>query len=163
MVPYQVCGGEKPYLVPEQLEKEHRRCLETAMQQFHITRKMGGVEFSKIYADQLQEELMEVYESLIKHNESKNIFAAARSPAVLFSIMVAAYVLSGILGILGLETLGNVMNLVLGVALVALVTWSYIRYSGEYRDVGVHIDHACDLIWEKVSLWELTFYLYIYS
>ena len=120
------------------------------MQQFQMTRKMGGEQFSQIYAEQLQAELMETYESLVRHNESKNIFAHARSPVVLFTIMVGCYSVSGILGIVGLETIGNAVNLLLGVALITLITWAYVQYSGDYREVGISIDHACDFIWEKV-------------
>lgn len=112
---------------------------------------MGGAEFSKSYAEQLTTQINEQFEHLVRHNESKNIFAAARTPAVLFSVMVICYVLSGVLGIIGLETLANIINLVMGVALVALITWAYARYSGEHREVGVHIDHIADLIWENVS------------
>ena len=147
-----VCGGDRPYLDPNQLEKEHRRCLQSALQQFHTTRKMGGHQFSQTYADKLEAELLEAFEALAKHNESKNIFAAARTPATLFSIMVVCYLLSGLFGLLGLETLGNVINLIMGAALIGLITWAYTRYSGEHREVGVHIDAACDVIWEKVRI-----------
>lgn len=62
------------------------------------------------------------------HNESKNIFKAARTPAVFFAIAVTMYILSGIFGLVGLYTLANVCNLVMGVGLLTLVLWAYIRY-----------------------------------
>ncbi len=49
-----VCGGPKPYLNADQLELEHLRCKEKAMEQFRVKRKMGGAEFSESYRNQLE-------------------------------------------------------------------------------------------------------------
>lgn len=62
------------------------------------------------------------------HNESKNIFKAARTPAVFFAIAVTMYILSGIFGLFGLYALANACNLIMGVGLLTLVLWAYIRY-----------------------------------
>ena len=112
---------------------------------------MGGPEFSQTFGASLEQDCEELYANFQKHNESKNIFAAARSPAVLFTIMLACYVVSGMLGILGLETLANIVNLVMGIALVLLSTWAYVRYSGEHRELGGYIDKLTDIVWEMVS------------
>lgn len=61
------------------------------------------------------------------HNESKNIFKAARTPAVFFAIAVTMYICSGVFGLLGLYTLANFCNLVMGIGLLTLVLWAYIR------------------------------------
>jgi atlastin len=149
---FQLVGGDKPYLMPDMLKEEEQRIHENTMHIFHTTRKMGGSEFSEKYANKLEEELTEQYENYIKHNESKNIFAAVRTPAVLFSFMVVCYVLSGLLGVLGLEGFANLVNLLMMFGLVLFVLWAYIRYSGEYRDVGSNIDKFADIIWENVSV-----------
>jgi len=62
------------------------------------------------------------------HNESKNIFKAARTPAVFFAIAVTMYILSGIFGLVGLYTIANICNLIMGIGLLTLVLWAYIRY-----------------------------------
>lgn len=62
------------------------------------------------------------------HNESKNIFKAARTPAVFFAIAVTMYILSGIFGLVGLYTIANICNLMMGIGLLTLVLWAYIRY-----------------------------------
>lgn len=114
------------------------------------------------------------------HNESKNIFKAARTPAVFFAIAVTMYILSGIFGLVGLYTIANVCNLIMGVGLLTLVLWAYIRYvkilhllqfsvilqseflntifvwvlfrySGEFREIGTQIDDLASKIWENVS------------
>ena len=112
---------------------------------------MGGSEFSQSYLEKLTAEIDELYSNFIKHNDGKNIFAAARTPAVFFSVMSICYVLSGVLLVIGLDTLAGLLNLVMGIALVCLCVWAYVRYSGEYRELGMHIDTAADTIWEKVS------------
>lgn len=73
------------------------------------------------------QDMDDLYLQFKHHNESKNIFKAARTPAVFFCIAVAFYIASGIFGLFGLYTLSNLCNLVMGVALIVLITWSYVR------------------------------------
>lgn len=68
------------------------------------------------------------YNQFKAHNESKNIFKAARTPAVIVAVIILFYIISGIFGLVGLYILANVANVIMGVAIVALATWAYIRY-----------------------------------
>lgn len=61
------------------------------------------------------------------HNESKNIFKAARTPAVFFTVAIITYILSGVFGLIGIYPAANFCNLVMGVALLTLALWAYIR------------------------------------
>lgn len=61
------------------------------------------------------------------HNESKNIFKAARTPAVFFALAVICYVASGIAGLIGAYTIANGFNIAMGISLLTLATWAYIR------------------------------------
>lgn len=88
---------------------------------------MGGEEFSQKYLEQLQTDLEEQFGNFRAHNESKNIFKAARTPAVFFAIAMVLYILSGVFGLFGLYTFANFCNLLMGAALILLATWSYIR------------------------------------
>lgn len=112
---------------------------------------MGGVEYSQRYQEQLETELDEVYTNFVKHNESKNIFYAARTPATLFAVMFVTYIVSTVTGFIGLSAIAALSNLVMGVSLLSLCTWAYVRYSGEYREVGVAIDLTAEALWEQVS------------
>lgn len=145
-----VCGGTKPFLATAHLESEHRRCVDKALHQFQNKRKMGGDEFSQAYMDKLQKDMDDAYSQFRAHNESKNIFKAARTPAVFFAIAVTMYISSGIFGLVGLYTLANICNLVMGVGLLTLVLWAYIRYSGEFREIGTQIDELASTIWENL-------------
>ena len=148
----QVCGGEQPYIGPEKLHKHHTQIMEESLKHFHGMKKMGGPEFSTKFAEKLQEDMEELYVNFQKHNDSKNIFAAARTPAVFFSFMAALYILASVLGMLGLESLANVCNLFVVVFLLSICTWAYCRFSGEYVGVGVVIDTVADQLWEKVKI-----------
>ncbi|XP_014671297.1 PREDICTED: atlastin-2-like [Priapulus caudatus] len=145
----QVCGGDRPFLDPEMLEREHRRCLEHAQAAFQHKKKMGGTEFCHVYEERLINELEEAFANLQRHNESKNIFSAARTPAVLFALITICYTLSGIFAFIGILSLANMFNMFMGVALVMLITWSYIRYSGAHRELGQVIDHTVNFVWDK--------------
>lgn len=145
----EVCGGNRPYLSTAHLDTEHLRVKDKALFQFATKRKMGGEEFSERYREKLDSDLEEIYNTFKSHNESKNIFKAARTPAVYFACAVIMYVLSGIFGLVGMYTFANFSNLVMGVALITLVLWSYIRYSGEMGDVGLKLDDFATLLWEN--------------
>ncbi|KAL1110097.1 hypothetical protein AAG570_008174 [Ranatra chinensis] len=122
-----VCGGAKPYLNSAHLETEHMRIKDRALEQFNSKRKMGGEEFSENYRNKLESDLEDLYAQFKLHNESKNIFKAARTPAVFFAIAVTFYVLSGVFGLVGMYALANICNIIMGLALITLITWSYVR------------------------------------
>ncbi|KAI3362761.1 hypothetical protein L3Q82_001814 [Scortum barcoo] len=127
---HQVCGGDKPYIAPADLERCHEEFRE--------------------HSNQLEAELDETYTNFSKHNDGKNIFYTARTPATLFAVMFVTYVVSGVTGFIGLSTLATLANLVMGVALLSLCAWAYVKYSGEFREVGTLIDLVAETLWEQV-------------
>nr|CAI5861682.1 unnamed protein product [Callosobruchus analis] len=145
----EVCGGTKPYLNTDTIEMEHRRVRDKAINQFNSKKKMGGEEFSRIYKEQLEKDIEEAFIQFKAHNESKNIFKSARTPAVFFALAVLFYIASGIFGFVGIYSLANICNLGMAVAFITLGTWSYVRYSGEMREVGSYIDETANFIWEN--------------
>ncbi|XP_041803296.1 atlastin-2 isoform X1 [Chelmon rostratus] len=145
-----VCGGDKPYIAPADLERCHEEFREHSVRFFRSVKKMGGEEFCQRYQNQLESELDEAYGNFSKHNDGKNIFYAARTPATLFAVMFVTYVVSGVTGFIGLSTLAVLANLVMGVALLSLCAWAYVKYSGEFREVGTMIDLVAETLWEQV-------------
>ena len=73
------------------------------------------------------QELEDLYTQFRTHNESKNIFKAARTPAVFFATAVIFYILSGVFGLVGMYSFSNMCNLVMGVAMLCLAVWAYVR------------------------------------
>uniref|UniRef100_A0A8C2CWJ6 Atlastin-1 n=1 Tax=Cyprinus carpio TaxID=7962 RepID=A0A8C2CWJ6_CYPCA len=138
----EVSGGDRPFLAPSELQTRHLGMREEALTLFRSVKKMGGEEFSRRYLLQLEAEIDELFVQYIKHNDSKNIFHAARTPATLFVVIFVMYVAAGITGFVGVDIIASICNMVLGFALITLCTWAYIRYSGEYRELGAVIDQA---------------------
>ncbi|XP_041803297.1 atlastin-2 isoform X2 [Chelmon rostratus] len=147
-----VCGGDKPYIAPADLERCHEEFREHSVRFFRSVKKMGGEEFCQRYQNQLESELDEAYGNFSKHNDGKNIFYAARTPATLFAVMFVTYVVSGVTGFIGLSTLAVLANLVMGVALLSLCAWAYVKYSGEFREVGTMIDLVAETLWEQKTV-----------
>uniref|UniRef100_A0A8K9X742 Atlastin GTPase 1 n=1 Tax=Oncorhynchus mykiss TaxID=8022 RepID=A0A8K9X742_ONCMY len=145
----QVCGGDRPFLAPAELQARQSDIREEALQVFRGVKKMGGEEFSRRYLLQLEGEVDEVFVQYIKHNDSKNIFHAARTPATLFVVIFSMYVVAGITGFVGVDIIASVCNMILGLALITLCTWAYIRYSGEYRELGQVIDQVAGALWDQ--------------
>lgn len=147
---WQVCGGDKPYISPAELERRHTELRQASVRHFRSVKKMGGEEFCRRYQEQLEAELDEAYVNFSKHNDGKNIFYAARTPATLFAVMFVMYVVSLVTGFVGISSVAMVCNLVMGAALMALCIWAYVKYSGEFREVGGVIDQVAETLWEQV-------------
>lgn len=145
-----ICGGDRPYMSTKRLEDEHLRVKDKTLLLFRNARKMGGDEFSRSYEQRLDTETEEAFCNYLKFNESKNVFKAFRTPAVLFTVVVIAYVFSSIFGAVGLYLFANLLNLCMGMALFLLCLWGYVRYSGDLREVGIQIDILANLMWENV-------------
>ena len=111
---------------------------------------MGGAEFSRDFAEKLETDIDVAFVNFVKLNDSKNIFNAARTPAVYFAIMIVAYLLSGLFGIVGITSFAMLCNFIIGVSLVAIVTWAYVRFSGDFREVGQQLDLIAELVWDEV-------------
>ncbi|XP_015905795.1 atlastin-1 [Parasteatoda tepidariorum] len=135
-----ICGGDKPYIRPQQLELHHNHLKNECEILFNYTRKMGGEEFSRQYCEKLLKELDLMYLNYKKHNDGKNIFASAKTPATLFTLDIIIYFSAGIFSLIGMTAIAHFCNLIMGVILLTLCLWTYIRYSGDMRDVGVQID-----------------------
>ncbi|KAJ8281878.1 hypothetical protein COCON_G00043970 [Conger conger] len=147
-----VCGGDLPYVAPDSLEEKQNFIRSESLRLFDSTKKIGGQEFCDRYHAELEEELNVMWQSFSKHNESKNIFSAFRTPAVLFVLVCFLYVLSGVLLFIGLVTVSTACDIVLLLAMIAMLTWAFIRYSGKYRGVGTAIDQAAGVVLEQATV-----------
>ncbi|XP_077587084.1 atlastin-1 isoform X1 [Stigmatopora nigra] len=156
----EVCGGDRPFLAPGELQARHGDIREEALSLFRGVKKMGGEEFSRRYLQQLASEVDQVFVQYIKHNDSKNIFHAARTPATLFVVIFVMYVAAGVTGFVGVDVVASLCNMILGLALITLCTWAYIRYSGEYRELGAVIDQVAGALWDQGSTNEALHKLY---
>ncbi|MBN3302410.1 atlastin-3 [Amia ocellicauda] len=145
------CGGDLPYVAPESLEEKHNFFLGQALDVFSAAKKMGGSEFSQRYAQQLASELDALWTDFQKHNAAKNVFSAFRTPAVLFVLVALLYLLSGLAGFVGITILAVACNCGIGLALVAVVTWAGVRYSGQHRAVGAAIDGTAGYLLEGAT------------
>ena len=119
---------------------------------------MGGEEFSAKYRDKLEGEMNEAFENYKSHNESKNLFRAANTPITLGAIAMILYILSQLFSIFGLYPIANILNLLMLGSVLLLSTWGYIRYSGNFSELGEGIDTFANAIWEQglAPLFELT-------
>ncbi|XP_039721090.1 atlastin-1 isoform X2 [Pteropus medius] len=156
----EICGGDKPFLAPNDLQTKHLELKEESVKLFRGVKKMGGEEFSRRYLQQLETEIDELYIQYIKHNDSKNIFHAARTPATLFVVIFITYVIAGVTGFIGLDIIASLCNMIMGLTLITLCTWAYIRYSGEYRELGAVIDQVAAALWDQGSTNEALYKLY---
>ncbi len=121
------------------------------LEEFRSTRKMGGEAFSKAFEQKLEQQIVESYENFVKRNQGKHILNAYRTPAVLFTVMAFSYVISSILDMLGIESLSQTAIFGLYVPLLLTLMWTYVRYSGDFREIGELIDNFTALIWTHVS------------
>lgn len=80
-----------------------------------------------MYLQQLETDIDDQFTSFKAQNESKNIFKAARTPAVFLTVAIFFYILSGVFGLFGMYTFANFSNLIMGISLLTLTLWAYVR------------------------------------
>ena len=164
----EVCGPEKPFINEHVLEIEHLRIRDTALEVFNGRRKMGGEEFSLKYREKLETEINEAFDNFKMANDNKNIFKAANTPITLATVAMLCYVASQILGnffkdplwgisihrnfsgLIGLYPFANVLNLLMMSTFLLLMTWSYVKYSGNFSEIGSTIDELSMTVWDSV-------------
>ncbi len=70
------CGGDRPYIHPNQLEALHQEVRRQSIEKFRCARKMGGEEMSQNYQQELEIEILEFYGKKIlfflKFSKKKN-------------------------------------------------------------------------------------------
>lgn len=71
---------------------------------------------------------------------------------MLFVLVCFLYVLSGLLIFIGLSTFALVCDWTMGVVMMSMLIWAFIRYSGRYRNVGGAIDQAAGVVLEQVGV-----------
>lgn len=69
---------------------------------------------------------------------------------MLFVLVCLLYVLSSVLLFIGLVTFALICDCAMGLTMVAVLMWAFIRYSGRYRSVGGAIDQAAGVVLEQV-------------
>ncbi|KAF5399098.1 hypothetical protein PHET_07612 [Paragonimus heterotremus] len=145
-----VCGPDKPYMNPSDLEVAHTRAFTAAVQRFSKTRKMGGAEYSARYLERLQSTLQQLGNEYRVANTNKNIFQTFRTPAVFVVILVIFYLITGISEFIGLSTVTNMFLFPFYMALVTLMTWLFLSYTGRAPELASAIDSAADVVIQKV-------------
>ncbi|CAF3204704.1 unnamed protein product [Rotaria socialis] len=145
----QHCGGDRPYIHPNQLEALHKEADRQAIEKFRCVRKMGGEEVSMTYQKNLEDEIIELYSNYKKHNDSKNVFAFSRTPTTFISSMILCHFVAGILDTIWLGGINFIFMFAFWVCFFLLFVWLYTKYSGEYADIGQYIDYFADVIWNN--------------
>jgi len=65
------CGGDRPYIHPNQLDVLHQEVHRQSTEKFRCARKMGGEQMSQNYQQELENEVTELYRKH-KLNKLKN-------------------------------------------------------------------------------------------
>jgi atlastin len=136
---------------PHHLEAAHKQIKDESIKKFESVPKMGGESMSVKYLDELNLEMYELYGTYVKHNDSKNLFAFSRTATSLVAVMVLTYLLSGLLEIFWLGSFSFVTNFIFWTCFFLLFCWVYIKYSGEYKEIGEYIDGLADILWRRVT------------
>ncbi|XP_072345439.1 atlastin-2-like [Scyliorhinus torazame] len=135
-----LCGGDKSYLQPNKIRERHQVYREAAVEKFRSTKKMGSREMSLRFEDQLEADIEDMLESYLKFNRSKNVFSFVRTPATMLTLMISMHIASGFLSLLGLGFLTFILSFANGICSLTLITWCYVKYTGQSPLLGEIID-----------------------
>ena len=147
----QHCGGDRPFCNPHFLTIANAQIKEKSLGKFRSVPKMGVESLSLKFLNELNEEMDELFESYVRHNDSKNIFAFSHTPTSFIAIMILTYIMSGILEWFMLGAFSFIMNFLFWSCFFLLCAWIYVKYSGEYKEIGEYIDGLADILWRRVN------------
>ncbi|GIY07469.1 atlastin-2 [Caerostris extrusa] len=141
-----VCGGDRPYVNHQTLQRMHFEIRQSALAKFSETKKMGSEDLVHTFKEKLVKEIDEMYESFVRFNDGKQMAHAVRTPATLLFIIFICYINSTFLQMIGLEAFAVSINLFMVVAVVALALWGYSRFTGEAQHIGIFIDDLVNVV-----------------
>ncbi|CEF69874.1 Atlastin [Strongyloides ratti] len=145
----EICGGGTPYMQSAELEKEHERVKNSAIECFKRMKKMGGKEFSEEYIGFLENGIEMHWEAYQKVNASKNLFKSMKTPTVLVALLIMNYVGQEIFQLIGIELFASIFTTLLFIIIIVISVWTYSRYSGTLRTTGQQIDDGVLYLWEN--------------
>ncbi|XP_072407357.1 atlastin-2-like [Chiloscyllium punctatum] len=146
-----LCGGDKAYLSPSKIRERHQVYLEAAIEKFRAIKKMGSQALIMQSEDRLTRDINEMLISYLKFNQSKNLFSIVRTPSAMLLLIISIHVLSGFLGLLGFGFLSVIFNFVIGLCSLTLLTWSYVKYTGQSPLLGEIIDSLSEKILSGIT------------
>lgn len=135
---------------PTDLETSHETIREKSLQTFRSTKKMGSKQFCLTYEEKLLLQIEEAYIQFVSSNNNKNVFNAARTPATLVVLLIITHFMGYIFETVYLSQLDKFVDCVWWISALMIIAWSYIRYSGQYREIGSWVDSFALLVWEQV-------------
>ncbi|GCB85291.1 hypothetical protein scyTo_0026001 [Scyliorhinus torazame] len=103
------------------------------------------------FEDQLEADIEDMLESYLKFNRSKNVFSFVRTPATMLTLMISMHIASGFLSLLGLGFLTFILSFANGICSLTLITWCYVKYTGQSPLLGEIIDAISDSILSGVT------------
>ncbi|XP_065185002.1 atlastin-1-like [Sycon ciliatum] len=145
----EICGPEKPFMAPTDLEEAHDQQREKALNVFRTTKKMGSKKFTDEYEEKLSVQIEEAYTQFVAGNNNKNVFNAARTPATLVVLLIVTHLMGYIFETFYLFQLDQFVDYIWWISAIMIIAWSYVRYSGQYRDIGAWVDGFALLVWEQ--------------
>lgn len=134
-----ICGGNKPYLSPDNLVKSHEKNLQAALDQFWSTRKIGGDKFSEPYFKRLTDEIKEAFEHFNSQNLSKNVFNILGSAFLLLIWAIFCYIVSSILEFIYLPV-SNLFFMFATFTFAVEIAYMGSKLTGQYPQIVQGVD-----------------------
>lgn len=144
-----ICGAHKPYVNPKILEQKHTQLLKESLQMFDTTKKLGEVDYSRSFSDNLMKELVTSFDEFIEMNNSKNMFNMWGSPLILLCFWFLAFTLSRIFEIIGIGLLANLFYLQATICFISIIAYLSLKYTGNFPDIVVAVDKVAEYCWVR--------------
>ncbi|BHF68274.1 Putative RING-H2 finger protein [Sparganum proliferum] len=142
----EVCGPTRPYVANKHIDSAHEIALRAARKHFAQIPKMGGDEFSKPFVLRLEKELSQLLTDYKESNTNKNTLEHIKTPGVLAVMILTFYIVTGFFEVIGLSVVSNLFIVPFWLFIVALLTWTGVRFSGHAPQVGEVIDDGAQIL-----------------
>ena len=144
-------GGDS-YLRPERLLEHHERVEAAVTALFDRTKKLGEPGSLAAHRRQLLAKIADMYANYKVRNETRKLQCNTRTPLVLMVLMMLAYFASGIFSLLWMAPIAEFCGYVSFASLVAICTWAYVQFTGEYHQLNQVLDRITEVIWQTTLM-----------
>ena len=136
-----LCGGDKPYISGRNLYTNHTKARNDALEVFDKKKKMGGESFSCTFRTRLETEIRDEFERYKQFNEGKSFMKLInKTPIGLMVFIFTSYLVRELFGVVGAYTLSNMVNGFFLSGIIFMISWIYIKFSGQLTEIERYID-----------------------
>ena len=140
-------GGS--YVSSKKLDALHDKYMQYSLLKFDASKKLGQSNIIEGYRQDLEDQMMNLFEDMKINNQSRQVVCNTRTPLVLLVLFVVSWFLGTFCNMFFLYPIANIFTYICYFTFTGLIIWAQVRFSGENNSVNQVLDRICLAIWQE--------------